>query len=382
MKIKYVFKIVSVALALCIFASVGVCADGLEPTIYGEEKIDVSVGGEFEYPIYIKNNPGISGFVITLKYDADVLEPVENSQSIGVESLLMAVNPRYLNRTELRAAAANVENFYGDGKLFSYKFKVKDTNVAQTNIEIVVEGGTLQRFADDYSTLYTDCASDFGVINISRPSSPSVGPSSPSGPSAPAIKKPVASFKENSKNIKYIAPAYGAMFEPDRAATRYEVAQALYNLIDFENLSKNSVTFSDMVGEYGNIINPLAQTQIINGYPDGTFRGDESITRAEFVKMVSVAAKIKLDASVKTSLVDVDGHWADEYISPFVSAGYIYGYPDSTFKPDENITRAEVVAIINRVISKEEAVQESSLFDDVDVSHWAYGEIMSAAIIK
>ena len=75
---------------------------------------------------------------------------------------------------------------------------------------------------------------------------------------------------------------------------------------------------------------------------------------------------------------DIEGHWAEDDIVKFFNKGYIHGYPDGTFKPDKNITRAEAVTIINNIINAAE--KESTVSDDVNEAHWAYSEIKKAIL--
>lgn len=87
---------------------------------------------------------------------------------------------------------------------------------------------------------------------------------------------------------------------------------------------------------------------------------------------------LKIEKSSKNAgFIDVDDHWAQEHINAFAEYKYILGYPDSSFKPDENISRAEFVVIINR-ITKLTATPTEGL-SDVDEKHWAYNEIRMAA---
>lgn len=87
----------------------------------------------------------------------------------------------------------------------------------------------------------------------------------------------------------------------------------------------------------------------IIGYPDGTFRPDAPITRAEMAKIISLFAK--LDKS-ESRFSDIAGHWAEAYIRLAAGNGWIAGYPDGTFGPQRNITRAETATMINRVLDR------------------------------
>jgi hypothetical protein len=126
----------------------------------------------------------------------------------------------------------------------------------------------------------------------------------------------------------------------------------------------------------------LTDTGIIVGYKDGSFRPDDYITRAEYVAMIS-----RFDNKMGPYPVDfndISGHWAERYIKIGASNGWISGYEDGSFKPDDNITRAEVVSLINRLLYRGVEIEDvpdwAPSFTDLKTTHWAYADIMEAAI--
>lgn len=388
--IKKGFKSICVLLIVCMMClSLGVFAQTGQPHIYADSMVNANIGETFELNFYIENNSGILGFMLSIAYDDTLVEPVAGSDVVD-ESFVptIVINPRYMNKPEARVAAMHHENFGHNGKMFSYKFMVKSQEATTTNIGISLVNNSLQSLVNE-SIANIDCAVSSTVVQINSqadvPTSTPTPPPSNSGaggPILPNTKAPSASFKENAKSIRYIAPISASSFEPDRAATRYEVALALHPLLKFENLKNDGIAFSDVSIEYNNMIGDLAQTPIISGYPDGTFKGENSITRAEFVKMVASAIGLEKNIAPKTKLSDISGHWAQQYIEAFVDASYVYGYPDGSFRPEDNITRAEVVAIINRVINKADKTLAEPVFEDLSSEHWAYDAIMEAVVIK
>ena len=118
--------------------------------------------------------------------------------------------------------------------------------------------------------------------------------------------------------------------------------------------------------------------QARQGYSDGSFGPDNTITRAEFVTMAMRFAGVSSTAG-KAGFPDVDSaHWAAGYIASAVNGGYISGYPDGSFGPNNQITRAEAVTILNKIRGCASLDQGKS-FTDVPVSHWAYKAITAAA---
>ena len=121
----------------------------------------------------------------------------------------------------------------------------------------------------------------------------------------------------------------------------------------------------------------------ITGYPDGTFQPDAPVTRAEFA---AIAARFdEKSARTTASFRDIYGHWAERYISRSAELGWIRGYTDNTFRPDQSITRAEAMALINRVLnrnpeSKDDLLRSMNIFNDnLDTAKWYYLDVQEAA---
>ena len=193
------------------------------------------------------------------------------------------------------------------------------------------------------------------------------------------MKTAKAEFKDDASKIKYMESVSDKLFEPDRAATRYEVLKALDEVMDIED-AKIENGFSDVSEEYKVLVNKFAATTIVDGYPNKTFGGEGNITRAEFVKMLAAALDLDMSAAATHKFKDVQsGHWAEKYIAAFSKLGYIIGDPDGNFRPDDKVTRAEVVTVMNRILKIESAPNAAQKYTDLAKEHWAYGFIMAAA---
>lgn len=193
------------------------------------------------------------------------------------------------------------------------------------------------------------------------------------------MKTANAEFKEDANTIKYMESVSDTLFEPDRDATRYEVLEALDALMDIEDANIEN-GFSDVTEEYEELVNKFAATDIVDGYPNLTFGGTSSITRAEFVKMLAEALNLDMSGAAEHNFNDVQaGHWAESYIAAFTELGYIIGDPDGNFRPDDNITRAEVVTVINRILDVESDPDAEQKYTDLAPEHWAYGYVMAVA---
>ena len=193
----------------------------------------------------------------------------------------------------------------------------------------------------------------------------------------------------------YIVGYEDGEFKPENNMTRAEAAAIFArNIADrkSENISSGKSSFTDVNSKlwYNNSIAYLEKYNIISGYTDGTFRPEEQITRAEFVTMCMRFYDMFEDITVSDKNIFNDvpkSHWAVGYICNAIAMKWIEGYADGTFKPDSNITRAEVVAIVNRVLDRSadteyvnKNISAVNKFTDFkDKSYWAFYEILEAA---
>jgi uncharacterized repeat protein (TIGR02543 family) len=186
-------------------------------------------------------------------------------------------------------------------------------------------------------------------------------------------------------HFAYIRGYPDGSVRPDRSMTRAEAAQMLYNLLEDKAMGGVTSTFTDVgSGEwYYTAVTALAIKGIINGYADGTFKPDGYMTRAEFTTMLSRFANLKSGTATFTDVGT--NHWAYGYISNSSARRWVEGYPDGTFRPDQRITRSEVIKMINLVLDRfadEEFIGNSDNikeFVDLNDTHWAYYTIMEAA---
>ncbi len=187
-------------------------------------------------------------------------------------------------------------------------------------------------------------------------------------------------------HFAYIIGYPDGTVRPEREITRAEVATIFFRMLTDEARERYWSTENDFTdvaqGDwYNNAISTLTKVGVINGYPDGTFRPNASITRAEIVKIaVSFFDFVEANDHLFS---DVDGHWAEAYIAAASEKGLINGYPDGTFKPDRNVTRAEAVTIINNVLGRKpckDRLLDEMIFwpDNADEDMWYYEAIQEA----
>lgn len=190
------------------------------------------------------------------------------------------------------------------------------------------------------------------------------------------VRKPITQFKENAKNIRYIKLYSDGTFSPAKFISRYETVEALSNIIEVEAV-RSSRSFLDTTDKY---ILALARAGILDGFPGGRFEGQQGLTRAEFVKIMSVFKGFEPTGSGMSKYPDTFLHWADEYINAFDVFGFVKGYEDGEFRPGNELTRGEFTTIVNRMSGVEIKKYPSSEIVDMpnESSHWSYDQVVNA----
>ena len=173
---------------------------------------------------------------------------------------------------------------------------------------------------------------------------------------------------------------------PNSALTRAELATILYRLLSTESreiFDTESNNYSDVDADawYNVEVSTMTAAGVLNGYPDGSFKPDAPITRAELVSvMVTFFTEIE---PVDPEFIDTVGHWADEIIEAAYAEGLIEGYDDGSFKPDQSVTRAEAIKVINVVLGRDlvagELCDDMIVWkDNMDTDAWYYYAIQEA----
>ena len=195
----------------------------------------------------------------------------------------------------------------------------------------------------------------------------------------------VSGWLETDEHNAFLSGYPDGSFLADKNMTRAEVAQMFYSLLLDKDV-KITKSFSDVPTDawYAKAVNTLSSLGMLGGYPDGTFRPDAPITRAEFA---AIALAFAYDpASASCSYTDVStSAWYYTYVAQATTYGWIGGYPDGSFRPNNSITRAEVAVIVNNMLGRDadesyinRNADELVSFVDLSKNHWAYYTIMES----
>ena len=203
-------------------------------------------------------------------------------------------------------------------------------------------------------------------------------------PSTPSVTKPALNTDDH---YAYVMGYPDGTVQPGGYITRAEASTIFFRLLtdatreEYWAVSNEYTDVKD--GDwYNNAISTLSNAGIVSGYPDGTFRPNAPITRAEMSKIIALFAKLD---KTNDRFTDIAGHWAEAYIRLAAGNGWIEGYPDGSFRPNQSITRAETVTMINRVLERVPSDEDHLLservmltFPDCKSGQWFYIAIQEA----
>lgn len=184
--------------------------------------------------------------------------------------------------------------------------------------------------------------------------------------SAGTVLNTPATVEQKATQPGYVNGYPDGSFQPDRTVTHAEMAMILINAGMVQRGSIENDAFMDVAGSY---------------WADGTFQPSGDLTRAEMAAIILKYMQLSGGGSVHAFTDVAADHWSAQIIAAVVEKGVMAGYPDGTFQPDKPLTRAEAVTILNRVLNR---VPQSDggmqIWPDVDPSHWAYKEIQAASM--
>lgn len=185
--------------------------------------------------------------------------------------------------------------------------------------------------------------------------------------------------KPDGEHHAYVEGYPDGTFKPSRTVTRAEMATLLAR--SGAAGATTGLGFPDVSESHwaANFVKQAQASGLMQGYPDGEFKLDQGISRAE---LAAIAFNhLKLNELEENTFADVSAeHWASGIISALVKQGLMVGYPDGTFRPDQSVTRAEAVTIVNRLVERGPLYNMAQpSWPDVMMDHWAYRDIEEAS---
>lgn len=201
-------------------------------------------------------------------------------------------------------------------------------------------------------------------------------------------------FSEEAYSYHYHAPYVQGMgdgtFHPGDSLSRNQAAKMLVSASEAKLADALDCPFDDVPGWARAYVATAYNRGYMRGYTDGTFRGQNRISRAEFVAMLAQylkAENVSLEPTTDASFTDVpkDGSaWYTQSVYLLANAGIITGYKDGTFRPQANVNRTEAVVMLNRLFGRTDSAPSwattSSLYSDVSTSYWGFGAITEASV--
>ena len=262
------------------------------------------------------------------------------------------------------------------------RIKAGDTFVTNAVLEgtITVEGNEVPVTLVANATVEVTPKPEDPIEPTDPPYIPPVDPDEPADPDDTGV----SDLLNTEDHIQYLFGYPDGTFGPENNMTRAEVAQMFYNLLLDQDVEITK-TFDDVPANawYTKAVNTLASLDIISGVGDNKFEPERSITRAEFTAM---AMKFAVGGEEGENIFsDVDENdWFYDAVVNSIQYGWIHGYGDGTFRPNNPITRAEVTAIVNNMLGRaadedfvDEHAEELTQFSDIE-KHWAYYHIVEA----
>ncbi|TYQ16518.1 UNVERIFIED_CONTAM: S-layer family protein [Acetivibrio alkalicellulosi] len=362
-------------------------------------------GDTVEVPIRFINVPeeGINSCDFTIGYDENVLEliQVKPGSIIKNPNSNFSYNSPKPGRTVFMftdETGHGREIINSDGEFARVTFKIKTSSKEQSSA-IIPDKWTFANYSlKSFSTEFAR-----GSVRVSSVAS---NPDTPGGSgdssenqsdnkdsdqkdnedTTDVINQPDVQVPgSQGQNNAYLRGYPDGNFKPENNITRAEAAVIFANLLEVDrnniNISKN-ISYTDLKEDHWAVwaVKYVSDIGLFSGYPDGSFKPNNSITRAEFSTVVFKFLELEDYGQKTDKFKDTVGHWAQQFIERLSELGYVNGYPDGTFKPQASIKRAESVALINRALKRGPLYGTEQIFPDVPKSYWAFGDIAKGVL--
>ena len=266
--------------------------------------------------------------------------------------------------------------YVADGGTYTIKYDIAPGDTVTITYTYIV----LRSDAGDTLTNTATVTTDGGTTGEDTTETP-VKPVTP-------IRPPVDPDKpelNTEDHYAYIVGYEDGSVQPEGDITRAEVATIFFRLLTDESRNEfwsQTNDYTDVPADawYNNAVSTLSNAGVIDGYEDGTFKPDGNITRAEFATIAVRFFEATYDGGDLFS--DIAGHWAQDYINEAANAGIVDGYPDGTFRPQQYITRAEAMTMVNRTIDRhpdaDHLLDDMIVWPDNPETAWYYEQVQEA----
>ena len=243
---------------------------------------------------------------------------------------------------------------------------------------------------DSLDTVKVDHENKEVIVSFTNTYTKPSGPGGGGGiikPTEPTENPKVPAQLNGGSHFAYVGGYPDATVQPNGNITRAEVSAIFYRLLKDEVKAEYTCgtnIFPDVnAGDWFNVdVSTMANLNVLGGYPDGTFKPNSPITRAEFVAIITKFVDYSI--ADPDRFPDISGHWAEEAILEAAAAGWVGGYEDGTFRPENNLTRAEAMVIVNKILCRTPLSVDDLLDgminwpDNADPTAWYYVDVQEA----
>lgn len=342
-------------------------SEGLSFEMYGHDFNTLSEN-DIDWPIYLYNVTGAASRYPTQISASDISLDVGYGQttSDGQEQITMTVNPAY------RAGyPATYQKINGSGFTVDSSGLVTGTTSGLGQIKITLDGAStiINVTVTNHSAPYRPSS----TVRVSVTPDPIELDAGPGAEITSINAQATVSGTSNDSITWTIADTSVATVDEEGLVTAVAEGQTRLTARAYNGASDTVDVFVYFLDEE---INPLGLVEFyspyISGYPDQSFRPGNIVTRAELATMFSRILGLDLNVTGKP-FDDIEGHWAENYILSATKAGLFAGYEDGSFKPEQEISRAEIAAVISNYWDYFNVSLSPELVDlkDVSESHWA-----------
>ncbi|UQZ85501.1 Cellulosome-anchoring protein precursor [Paenibacillus konkukensis] len=185
----------------------------------------------------------------------------------------------------------------------------------------------------------------------------------------------------NLKHQRYILGYPDGKFHPESSLTRAELAAIVARLTE-NGKDTGALEYTDVQADHwaANYIKIATRHGYFSGFEDGSFRPEAKVSRGELAAVMARFLQLNVSAADQPHFTDLNGHWAADTIEALYRGKFLNGYTDGTFKPQESISRVEAVTMINRMLYRGPLKGLAPQFPDVAESHWGFGDVQEATV--